>query len=956
MTVATTDVSFSFAGNGTTTAFAFPRVLSASSDLIVVLRPATGPDVPQVLGTHFSVTLSAVVGGLHSAATVHFVTPPASGTTVIIRRDPSALQNVDVTSLGTLPLEVVEQALDRLTLMVQARAAEFGLSVRALPGENMAALPRASERAGKALAFDASGNPIAAAASTSTPATTFGAGLIATTAAPAAQGYLDGVLTVADLTALRALNIAAASAPDAVHVVSRRQTFVRQASDLKSLDDGANVIVDLTGNRWRACADTQDLTSGLAQANPYPARSVVGWWAIESLRVSQSVTPGFERSSDGAAGFTEAYYREFLTWLFRDLDARGVLLFYPEYLALTFTDFSGLTLPAHYDTTAAYQGYYAGLGGPANTDDFDWYKVTLEVAEAWGKSVMVGLGRGGDTNLHNDAYWLNVGQTPTANLTFGATTGTGVSCTASAATFLASDVGKIIAETGGTGRARITAYASASSVTVSVLNTLAGTSLLSQTWALRKTDFGVGGPLAVTLSATTGAAVTITSSPLTAGFFEAGHLGKEFKAGAGVGKITSISGAGDTATMSVSAAFAGTALAAGGWTLGLSHTTRRTQNADFLRKQAANLWSRFGTSPAFAGWYIGHETDHMAASQPLYAEITTAGGDTPPLQSYGKPILISGAGPIDIPALTATTAQVDAYATALLATGATIWAPQTSSLYGFNYSTLNYDWTTAAGSGVADNLSQLVAHFEVQRRAIDRARAWSASEARAPRMWGVVEPMSMDGPVFGNEYPSVWATNTALQLNRVATYADEIMSGQALAAISNASHSFRPKQAASGLSDFRTRAEAQGTAYATFVADQRRKWKETRRPVLLARGALSGTASSAAASATTDYALGTLRPLHISSEIWVSAQIRCHCTTSGSTATLTAQLRANGTLVGPQLIVPMISAQFGPVLDLRWKLRPEGVAQALECRLILGATGRALTIGGADLWWEELLP
>lgn len=688
----------------------------------------------------------------------------------------------------------------------------------------------------------------------------------------------------------------------------------------------------------------------LARTHVWPSKSIIGWYGIEPLRISQSVVPGFEKTSDSVAGFSEAYYREFLAYLFGELDAEGVYLLYLEYLGLTFTNF-GFTLGTHYDTTADYQGYWAGLGSPATTANFDWLTVTLEVAEAYGKGVMVPMGgRGGDTALLNDRYLINKGTKPAQSLTFGASTGSGVTVTAGGAIFSSADVGKRIVILTGAGEALITGYTSTTVVTVTITTTISDTTPASQEWALRNSDLGNSGPIALTLSATSGSSVTVTTSPLVTGFFNTYHIGKQIVAGSGVGKITAVAGNGQTCTINVSAAFASTSLSAAGWTLGASLTTRQTTNYALLQRMAQDLYTRGSGYSSFVGWFDARETDDLETSAGAYYAVAHTPGTYPAVSSYGLPIMFSGASPLDL----ASSSDIPNFATNLLASGLDIWAPQTSSLYGYDYVTGLTDWSTGAGTGIANNLSQLPAHFLLHRQAVDKANAWSFGQARNIRLWGLVEPMQMDGSTIGNEYPAAFEANIFLQMIRLQPYCDKLITGQSLGAFSKATHSYRPKQSASGFADYRTRAEALGTDMTTFVSRQRQKWKPIKQPIVIQEGVLDGATGTAAANATTDYSLGTVRPQHPGSELLIASDVQVHSSTLTGTYQCTVQLRANGTLVGVQTFIVEVSGYWSPAVRLNYKVRHEGVAQALEARFILPASSSALTIDGAQTHYREV--
>lgn len=115
MTVATTGNKFSYAGDGVTVAFSFPRLFMSDGDLKVILRDAGSVEIVQTLATHY--TLAGA--GNPAGGTVTMVVPPAAGETLVLVRRTALKQETDYTTGGVFSAEGHESALDELTLMVQ---------------------------------------------------------------------------------------------------------------------------------------------------------------------------------------------------------------------------------------------------------------------------------------------------------------------------------------------------------------------------------------------------------------------------------------------------------------------------------------------------------------------------------------------------------------------------------------------------------------------------------------------------------------------------------------------------------------------------------------------------------------------------------------------------------------------------------------------------------------------
>lgn len=240
MTVNTTTNRVSYAGNGTTTAFAVPFPFLADADLVVIERTdSTGAEVTKTLTTHYTVSGAGGVSG-----TVTMVTAPATGVTLIIYRDPAVTQLVDLVPNDPLPVETaVEQPLDRLTMIAQRNRDLVERALR-LPDSDTGfaagdmKIPAKVTRASKYLAFDADGKPMA---SVGTGADTGLRGdLAGTTGSNGAK--LVGLVDSAD-------NFAKSNVEDALAEIA---TAVMSAATVSS--SKATVTDDTKYNAWPSVA------------------------------------------------------------------------------------------------------------------------------------------------------------------------------------------------------------------------------------------------------------------------------------------------------------------------------------------------------------------------------------------------------------------------------------------------------------------------------------------------------------------------------------------------------------------------------------------------------------------------------------------------------------------------------------------------------------------------------
>tara|TARA_Y100001963_G_scaffold159873_1_gene265886 strand:+ start:1485 stop:2180 length:696 start_codon:yes stop_codon:yes gene_type:complete len=226
MTVSTTTLKASYSGNGSTTAFAYTWKVFASTELKVYIRSSAGAETLKSEGTgsaNYAVSGVGATGG----GNVTFVTAPASGETVVILRDTALTQGTDYQPADPFPAADHEDALDRLTHIVQEQQEELDRSFKvsrttAITTPEFTDSP--SDRGGKLLGFTSDGNGIEATPGkvASVSVSTLSAGASATASYTESTGALalgiprgdtgatgstgaagsDGEVSTADATAL----------------------------------------------------------------------------------------------------------------------------------------------------------------------------------------------------------------------------------------------------------------------------------------------------------------------------------------------------------------------------------------------------------------------------------------------------------------------------------------------------------------------------------------------------------------------------------------------------------------------------------------------------------------------------------------------------------------------------------------------------------------------------------
>lgn len=160
MTVSTTASSAGpYACNGSTTEFPVNFPFLENDDLVVYLIDSTGASTTLTIDTHYTVT-----GAGGSSGTVTTVATYASGYTILIDRVVDLLQETDLENQATYYPEVLEDALDKLTMIAQQLYSGVSRSIK-FPTSDMPitdpVLPSRDDRLGKFLQFDAvTGHPI----------------------------------------------------------------------------------------------------------------------------------------------------------------------------------------------------------------------------------------------------------------------------------------------------------------------------------------------------------------------------------------------------------------------------------------------------------------------------------------------------------------------------------------------------------------------------------------------------------------------------------------------------------------------------------------------------------------------------------------------------------------------------------------------------------------------------
>ena len=156
MTISTTIIKVSYSGDGTQTVFPYTFKINAEADIQVIIRASNGTETVKTLTTDYSV--SGV--GSASGGNVTMVTAPSATETIVIRRDTTQTQTVDLVENDPFTAETVEGAFDKSVAIAQELQEEVDRSIKLSRTNTMTSTEftvDAATRANKILAFDASG-------------------------------------------------------------------------------------------------------------------------------------------------------------------------------------------------------------------------------------------------------------------------------------------------------------------------------------------------------------------------------------------------------------------------------------------------------------------------------------------------------------------------------------------------------------------------------------------------------------------------------------------------------------------------------------------------------------------------------------------------------------------------------------------------------------------------------
>ena len=150
-----------FIGTGAAATFSFAFKLFTADDLEVVLaKTVAGTETQLVLESDFTASLNADQDSHPGGSITLTAGPLAADSSLVISSSIDELQETDITNMGGFYPEVITNALDKLTILVQQLQEQVNCCFKLSISDSVSSdLPAAAMRAGKFLSFGADGSP-----------------------------------------------------------------------------------------------------------------------------------------------------------------------------------------------------------------------------------------------------------------------------------------------------------------------------------------------------------------------------------------------------------------------------------------------------------------------------------------------------------------------------------------------------------------------------------------------------------------------------------------------------------------------------------------------------------------------------------------------------------------------------------------------------------------------------
>lgn len=191
MTIETTSIKAVALGNGATTVWPYTFLIPAEADLVLTLVDVASGNPTVISPVNYTVTgIDSALGGT--------VTYPLSGSPltsasyIVIERALPLKQETDLLNQGAVYPQVIEDALDYLTMVTQQLQDQINRAIVFSVADTVETdLPTATARANKFLGFNSNGDPVAVDGLT--PGTTVSAAMIPVVTAPTTAAALTAL-------------------------------------------------------------------------------------------------------------------------------------------------------------------------------------------------------------------------------------------------------------------------------------------------------------------------------------------------------------------------------------------------------------------------------------------------------------------------------------------------------------------------------------------------------------------------------------------------------------------------------------------------------------------------------------------------------------------------------------------------------------------------------------------
>lgn len=231
-------------GNGVTTFFSYAPIegVTAANLKVWLYDPTTGVLAPQTLTTHYT----------FGSGGVTFLTAPATGVRVILRREVPFIQPDVYTTNTPFPAKVTENRLDQIVMAAQELRDDILTRAIRLPlgeaGFSQNVLPAVEARKGRLLGFDTAGDPVVYdIPETTTPITPWAKNWLSTSTSAASGRANLGATTVGDDLFTAASPATARAILEATAVGDDLFTAPSKAAARAAIDAAASGAVGASG-------------------------------------------------------------------------------------------------------------------------------------------------------------------------------------------------------------------------------------------------------------------------------------------------------------------------------------------------------------------------------------------------------------------------------------------------------------------------------------------------------------------------------------------------------------------------------------------------------------------------------------------------------------------------------------------------------------------------------------